>query len=306
VNVLAICIAAAAAVGFAMSSSLQHRANERLSAGQRESWPLAALLRRPSWVVGQILALISFFLHAVALRLGLLVVVQPVVVSGIVLAVPVRAALERQRPAGREIGMVALTAAGLSLFLVSGHPTGQDVAPSTLTAAVVAAVAAVATLVVVRLSRGRSELARAHLYGAAAGLLFGITAGMVKLATTMSASAHGPIGHVWALLTAWPTWVVVVVGLWGVSLNQRAYRCGPLSASMPILNIINVVFAIGFGIAVFHERPASSLPALAGQLVGLAIIVMGLRGVARSQLLDDQGPTRPTHADGVDGTHLGR
>ncbi len=288
-NVLAIGIAAAAAIGFALSSSLQHRANERLPASHRDSWPLVALLHRPSWVVGQILALISFLLHAVALRLGLLVVVQPVVVSGIVLAVPVRAALEGRKPAAREIGMVALTAGGLSLFLVSGHPTAHDVAPRTPAAAVVAVVGAMVTVGVIRLARGRSELPRAHLYGAAAGLLFGLTAGLVKLATTMSAVARGPMGYFWALLTAWPTWVVVVIGLWGVSLNQRAYRCGPLSASMPVLNIVNVVVAIGFGIVVFHERPASSVPALVGQLVGLAIIVIGLRGVAQSHLLDDLG-----------------
>ncbi|MGN6782012.1 MAG: DMT family transporter [Marmoricola sp.] len=286
-NALAICIAAASAVGFALSSSLQHRANERLASTHRGGGHLAALLRRPWWVVGQVLALTSFTLHAVALRIGLIVVVQPVVVSGIVLAVPVRAALERRIPAMREIGMVALTAAGLSLFLVSANPTAHDVSPRTGTAAIATAVGVLATLLVVRLARNRPGLARAHLYGAAAGLLFGLTAGLVKLATTMSSTAHGPAGQLWALLTAWPTWAVVVVGISGVSLNQRAYRCGPLSASIAILNIIDVLVAIGFGIVVFHERPASSVPAVLGQLVGIVVIVVGLRGVARSHALDD-------------------
>ena len=286
-NALAICVAAASAVGFAVSSSLQHRANERLAATHRGGGHLAALLRRPWWVVGQALALGSFTLHAVALRIGLLVVVQPVVVSGIVLAVPVRAALERRVPAAREIGMVALTAAGLSLFLVSANPTVRDVSARAGTAAVVTAVGAVVTLGLVRASSGRPGLTRAHLYGAAAGLLFGLTAGLVKLATTMSASAHGPLGQLWALLTAWPTWAVVVVGISGVSLNQRAYRCGPLSASMPILNIVDVLVAIGFGIVVFQERPASDVLAVIGQLVGFVVIVVGLRGVALSHVLDD-------------------
>jgi hypothetical protein len=287
VNALAICIAAASAVGFALSSSLQHRANERLVATHRGGGHLAALLRRPWWVVGQLLALTSFALHAVALRIGLIVVVQPVVVSGIVLAVPVRAALERRIPAAREIGMVALTAAGLSLFLVSANPSAHDVSPRTGTAAIVTAIGGLVTLGVVRLAHGRPGLTRAHLYGAAAGLLFGLTAGLVKLATTLSASAHGALGQLWALLTAWPTWAVVVVGISGVSLNQRAYRCGPLSASIAILNIVDVLVAIGFGIVVFHERPASSVLAVLGQLVGLLVIVVGLRGVARSNLLDE-------------------
>ncbi len=289
-NALAICVAAASAVGFAMSSSLQHHANEKLVATHRGNRHLAALLRRPWWVVGQALALVSFTLHAVALRLGLMVVVQPVVVSGIVLAVPVRAALERRIPAAREISMVALTAAALSLFLVSADPTVHDVAPRSGTAAVVTAVGAVLTLGVVWLANGRPGLVRAHLYGAAAGLLFGLTAGLVKLATTMSATGSGPVGQLWALLAAWPTWAVVVVGLSGVSLNQRAYRCGPLSASMPILNIVDVLVAIGFGVVVFHERPATGALAILGQLVGIVVIVLGLVGVARSHVLDDPDP----------------
>jgi len=293
VNALAICIAAASAVGFALSSSLQHRANEKLVATHPGGGHLAVLLRRPWWVVGQVLALTSFTLHAVALRIGLLVVVQPVIVSGIVLAVPVRAALERRIPAAREIGMVALTAAGLSLFLVSANPSAHDDSPRAGTAAVVAAVGALVALGVVRLASGRPDLTRAHLYGAAAGLLFGLTAGLVKLATTISASAHGAVGQLWALLTAWPTWAVVVVGICGVSLNQRAYRCGPLSASIVILNIVDVLVAIGFGIVVFHEHPASSVLAILGQLVGIVVIVIGLRGVARSHVLDDAVEAAP-------------
>lgn len=298
-NVLAICVAAASAVGFALSSSLQHRANERLVAAHRGGGHLTALIRRPWWVVGQVLALTSFSLHAVALRLGSLVVVQPVVVSGIVLAVPVRAALERRVPAGREIGMVALTAAGLSLFLLSANPPDHHVAPRTLIAAAATGVGAAITLGVVRLARGRPGLTRAHLYGAAAGLLFGLTAGLVKLATTMMSSGHGLLGQLWALLTAWPSWAVVVVGVAGVSLNQRAYRCGPLSASIAILNIVDVLVAIAFGIVVFHERPASSVAAILGQLVGLVVTVAGIRGVARSHALDDQAVSGPTASDAV-------
>lgn len=289
-DVLAIVVAAASAVGFAVSSSLQHRANEHLVATHRGGSHLRALLRRPWWLVGQVLALVSFGLHAVALRLGPLVVVQPVVVSGIVLAVPVRAALERRVPAAREVGMVALTTAGLALFLVSSAPTVPDRAPRTVTAAVVAAAGFVAAVVGARLVVRRSGGVRAHGYGAAAGVLFGITAGLVKLATTMAASGSGLGGQLWALLTAWPTWALVVVGLTGVSLNQRAYRSGPLSASMPLLNIVDVLVAIGFGVVVFHERPSTGVVAVLGQVVGIVVILIGLRGAARTHALEDAAP----------------
>jgi hypothetical protein len=82
----------------------------------------------------------------------------------------------------------------------------------------------------------------------------------------------------------------VVVGVSGVSLNQRAYRSGPLSASMPLLNIVDVLVAIGFGIVVFGERPADSAAAILGQLAGIVVILVGLRGAARSHLLDEPVP----------------
>ncbi len=96
---IALLTAACSAAGFALSTSLQHMAADRApEATQGTHRLLAHLARRPWWVVGQFVAVGSFALHALALRLGALVVVQPVVVSGIVLAVPVSAALARRLP----------------------------------------------------------------------------------------------------------------------------------------------------------------------------------------------------------------
>jgi len=80
---------------------------------------------------------------------------------------------------------------------------------------------------------------------------------------------------------------VVAVGLSGVTLNQRAYRVAPLSASMPLLNMVNVLVALIFGFVVFGETISRSPGALAGQLVALACIAVGLRRLARSHVLDD-------------------
>jgi hypothetical protein len=68
----------------------------------------------------------------------------------------------------------------------------------------------------------------------------------------------------------------VLLGLSGVAVNQRAYRLGALSASMPILNIVNVGVALTLGLLVFHEVPAHTPTALMGQMFALACICFGL------------------------------
>lgn len=293
VSVAAVCLAALSAAGFAVSTPLQHHANTAVREDPQSTGGFGALVRRPWWVLGQVMAMVAFTLHAVALHLGALILVQPIVVSGIVLAVPVRAALGRRPPRRGELTTVAVTAAGLAMFLVAARPGASQftVVPAALgTTAAGAALAAAAAFWAGR----RRGVPRASGYGLACGVLFGVTGGLVKLAATHVAEGHGPAGHVWALLSAWPAWAVVLTGLSGVVLNQRAYRAAPLSASMPLLNIVDVVVAIGFGLLVFGEVPAHSPSALLGEAVALGLMLVGLRRLAREE--DDGSADAPRPA----------
>ena len=84
---------------------------------------------------------------------------------------------------------------------------------------------------------------------------------------------------------------MLAAGLSGVAINQRAYRAARLSASMPVLNIVDVLVALIFSVIVFGETPAHSPLALAGQLVGFACVAIGLRRLSRSELFaDDRAP----------------
>jgi drug/metabolite transporter (DMT)-like permease len=268
VNGLALVVAACSAAGFAVSSALQHHANGDLPGDLGTAGTVRALLRRPRWVVGQGLALAAFLLHAGALRLGVLVLVQPVVVSGIVLAVPVRAALGRRLPGRGELATVAVTVAGLALFLVAANPRSTH--PPATGLAVLATVVGGALAAAAALWAGRRHGAgQATGYGLACGVLFGLTAGLVKLAV-----ADGAL---------WAACAVVLTGLSGMALNQRAYRAAPLSASMPLLNVVDVLVAIGFGVVVFGETPAHGWAATSGQVVALVLMGWGLRRLARTE-----------------------
>jgi hypothetical protein len=274
VSGLALILALLCASFFAVSSSVQHQAAQ----GAPESAVgllglLGYLIRQPAWLVGQFLAVCAFALHASALNAGAIAVVQPIVVSGIVWAVPARAALSRRLPSLNELRAVLITAVGLAVFLVASNPSAGTHAGLGLgTLGLVLAGVALALAANLAASRVHDNPRRkAFYYGVVGGVLFGLVAGMLKLALQELNT-----GGVMGLLTAWPTYGLLVAGAGGVLTNQRAYRTAGLSASMPALNIVNGLTSLTFGFTVFSEVPRHSPLFLAVEAAALACMAFGL------------------------------
>ncbi len=277
---VAAAIALTAACSFAVSNSLQHRAaggvpREVSGAGQ----VLLHLTRNPWWVAGTALSFIGMLLHATALRWGSLALVQPLLLMGVVLAIPFRAALERTWPRREELGAVAVTVVGLATFLASvtlapGQATPRRTVALAMTLAglLLAAVAAAAGR---RWCRERDRL-HAGLLGATAGCLFGVSAGLLKLIGGDITGGQIPSSLLVLLVLA-----LVGVGILGTAMNQRAYQIASLAFSMPLVNVTGVLVAIVFGAAVFGELPGHSPTGLVAQLLGLGVLAVGLRAIGR-------------------------
>jgi hypothetical protein len=274
VTLLAVTFALLSAATFAVSSSVQHQAAEGAPESARTLVELLGyLVRRPLWLIGQFLATCAFVLHASALHSGPIAVVQPIVVSGIVWAVPARAAMSRRMPSVTELRAVLITATGLAVFLVASDPTAGSPAalgPGTITFALLGvAIAAVANTAA---SRVRQDPRRkAFLLGVVGGVLFGLVAGFMKL--TLQEVGSGGLA---ALATSWPTYALVLAGTGGVLTNQRAYRTAGLSGSMPALNIVNGLISLTFGFTVFSEVPRHSPLFLAMEVLALGCMATGL------------------------------
>lgn len=290
---LGLAAAFASAATFGLSTSLQHRVvGATDSAQDTGARLLARLVRRPSWVFGIGLSVVAFCLHAFAITIGALALVQPVIVTGIVFAVLIRAALDRRRPSRREVAWVVVTWAGLASFISVVHAgPGSDV-PRSGVALLFAALAMVLAGVAVRLADAATTTERRGVWlGVAAGILFGLVAGLLKLvtATALTAPSH--------VLLQWPAWVMVVTGLWAMTMNQRAYQVTRLSVSMPVLNIVDVVVALGFAAVVFGETLAVSPGAVVAQVLGLCAMGLGVRQLARSEeKVDEAADRRPALA----------
>jgi hypothetical protein len=53
-----------------------------------------------------------------------------------------------------------------------------------------------------------------------------------------------------------------------------------MSVTTPVLNIAQVMVAIGFGVVIFGEDPGSTLPVVAGEVLGLAVILLSVGKLA--------------------------
>ena len=274
--IAAVVVAFASTCSVALSTSLQHRSAGQAPASVRTSLGvLRFVVTQPAWLLGILIGAVAFVLHAAALKLGAIALVQPIMIAGVVLAVPVRAAMDRSRPSKRELNSVAITAVGLATFLVMANPLPSTDPPDRQAALLGTLLCLGAAAAMSALSaRADHARTRAMLLGVSAGILFGLVAALIKL--VVNELGDGPA----ELLTSWPLWALVGAGVCGMAINQRAYQIAPLSMSMPVLNVVDVLVAVGLGAWVFGEPPAHGPTALVIQAAALACMGLGLHQIA--------------------------
>lgn len=263
------------AFAFAVSSSLKH-----VSAGQVPPAQdlgarslggfVRATLAHPLWLGGIGADVVGLSLQVLALHLGGLAVVQPLLISGLLFALVLR-----RRSGGvvgrRELGWATLVGAALAGFLlVSGSADpGAPVSAADHGPAVAAAVLGfLLTGVFVLLGRRQRKASRsAALLGIAVGIVYAATAALLKALTTIA--LHGPI----PLFTSWQLYVVVMLGAAGLLLNQIAFQAGPLAASLPAIATVDPLLSIVIGVTVYDEPIRHGL--LAGTGLTMLLLVLG-------------------------------
>lgn len=279
-NLVALVLAVGAAATFGLSTSLQHLVSSRLGTSRPDRMMLT-LIRTPTWVLGMSLSVVAFVLHALALSAGALMVVQPVIVTGVVFAVFIRAALDRRAPTYAEVAWASVTWAGLALFLTgTGVPAPAVGLPAHPGVFVVVLLGAVLLAAVAAGRCPDGSVAKGMWLGVVSGVLFGLVAVLLKLTLAVAASGAS------TLVVSWAPWLMVGCGSCAVLVNQRAYQTAPLSVSMPILNVVDVLVALGFAAVVFGEIPAHGPMAVALEGVGFAAMTLGVTRLAR---LEDRG-----------------
>lgn len=274
-----VATALASALAAATSSILQHH-SARTAPDGRTHRLLGHLVTRPAWLFGLIAAGAGLVLHVIALAHGQLALVQPLLISGVLFALPISALLEGRRPSGREWLLALCVVAGLGLFLLASRPSpghvhldADNLAWST---GAVSALFVVLALVATRW--GRWQRHSATILGTAAGIGYGAVAALIKEAAYVFR-----LGGIVHLLSDWPLYVLIVVGAAALGVTQMAYRAGPLAKSMPALTVTDPAASVLLGILVFQERLASSPLAIALQVIGFVVMAVAAAQLARRE-----------------------
>jgi drug/metabolite transporter (DMT)-like permease len=274
---MAVALALLAALLFAGGTVLQQKVAETASEDEAlKAGFLLRLARRPQWLAGIALDAGGFVCQAIALGLGRLVVVQPILATSVVFALPLGNRLTGQHIGRREVIAALAVAAGLAVFLVVADPSGgRDDATATAWIVSFAVIGVVcAALVAAGLRAGPGP--KATLFGIATGILFGLSAALTK--TCVERVDEGVLG----LLGDWELYALIVVGWVGMTLCQASLQTGRLASAMATQMVLDPVTSVLLGTLAFDETIHTSAAGLVGSLVALVVMLTGLVVLATS------------------------
>ena len=248
-NPLAIVFALLAAVMFGLGNALEHQVARTMpSAGGVGVRLLARLARSPRWVLGMLNDVGAFGFQAAALAFGGLLVVQPLLVSGLLVALALAARWSGHRVSVSEWASALVLCLALAAFLVEASPTGGDAhAPFSQWLPAVGPVVAAIVLAVAVAGR-LSGRGRAALLGMSAGGLFGISSSLTK---TFVAQIQRGVPYT---ATHWEVYTLAVLSIVGILLTQSGFQSGSLATSLPALEATEPLIAAWIGVSVLHER----------------------------------------------------
>lgn len=270
-HAVSIVSAVGAAVAFAFAALLQQESAELVDPEKAMSLKiLLDLARRVRWIGGFACMLAGFGLQAFALANGPVALVQPIVTLELALAIPLGIARRRKRAGRREWLGIATVCVGVSLFLLISSPAAGTPNPDIsqwIAALIPIGVVAVAVAGFGAVSSGPR---RAMALGAAAGIAFGVLSALTKSTTYVISTG---VGHV---LTSWPPYAAVGVGIASLVVSQSAYQAGPLAYSMPFVGVLEPLVAVLIGETILNEQIRLSGPLLAAEVLAAAIAVIGI------------------------------
>ncbi|MFY9919291.1 MAG: DMT family transporter [Mycobacterium sp.] len=235
------------------------------------------LLRDGRWWLGSLVAAAGFALQAAALGFGSVLLVQAILVTSLLFALPVNARLSHRQVTRWEWLWAALLAAAVVVIVTVGNPTEGHSRASLETWTAVVAVLGPALVLCVLGSNMVKGPASAVLLGLVSGALWGVFAVLTKgvvdrLDDGLWAMVRTPELYVWAL-----------VAIAGTAYQQSSFRAGSLTASLPTMTVAEPVVGSVLGVVVLGE---ALRPGDAGRftlIVAVIAMVVSTAALARGE-----------------------
>lgn len=292
---IAVPAALAAAACFGAAGVFQRQATHE-SPRHRPLSPalLVDLVQNNAFRSGTLLGALGFGLQVLALRYGPLVLVQPLLVTGVLFYLVIGAAMGH-RQVDRTLALGALLAVtGLAAFLVVARPV-----PGRGTFSVAAALGlGIGLIVVVVACLALAAVVHSEIrtlpLAVATAVFYGATASLVR------SLASGSLDS--SLLLRWELYAVMVIGPAGFLLNQNAFQVGTVGAlALGTITVGDPLVAIGLGVAWLGESISTSPWAITVEVMALAVMVGGVFLLAlRAQRLTEHLDAERERSSGRD------
>ena len=198
-----------------------------------------------------------------------LAIVQPLLVTTVVFALPLGYLLTRQHVGRREVVGAAVILLGLGLFAYFGDPAGgNDNAPGSQWAVVIVLIVAASAVLLSFGSRGGLAM-KAAVYGTVAGMLFGLSASLTKPTVEY---LHESVA---TMLSHWEAYALAIAGVGGFVLQQVSLGTGRLAPSVATVSVANPIVGILIGVFLLDERLSRPAWHVVVAVIGLSLALVG-------------------------------
>jgi hypothetical protein len=286
-----------AAFLFALAAFMQHRVARRTTPGGDGILSglyalMSTLLRNAAWLLGWLVNLAGFVVQGIALHLGSVAAVQPLLATQLMFALPMSSLERRTWPRARDWASAGAICAALVLLLVVVRvaPLEGEADRSRVVLASIAATAAVVVLVPLAVQVGRNTTSL--VCATCAGLAFAMNAVFIKL--TASDLVDRGVGYT---ARDWVGYALAASTAVGLVLGQAAYANGPLPWAVATMNAVNPIASYAVGVLAFPVGLHLSALDLAGVAGAGALLLLGAWGLASSPsawtVLPERGAEAP-------------
>jgi drug/metabolite transporter (DMT)-like permease len=266
---LVLLLALLAAVFMAIGIVVRQRATLDVPQDQGVSSAMfTTLLRRRLWWAGTAAALAGYVCQALALAEGSLLLVQPLLVSSLLFALPMSAHLAHRRVTPGEWAWAVVLTVALTVFvLMAKTRPGNYRASAPAWTAACAVGCAVVVVVCVAVAARATGRPRAVLLAIAVGVLFGVVAVLTKIVMHLLVEDGIP-----GVLTEPALYLLTVLGVGAMLLQQSAFHAGALQTSVPTMLVLEPVVAVVLGAVVLHEHLSVTGPSSVA--ISVAVVAM--------------------------------
>ena len=281
-TVLAPLLGLVVAFLFALSAYFQQRAARRTHRQGRSVAAAAValmstLVRDRIWLQGWGFNLAGFAVQALALHLGSVATVQPMLATQLLFALPMSSLERRIWPRALDWLGAGCLCAGLVVLILVVHVKPLEGNPDRgrILLSVIAVAAAIVVLIPMASRLGPGALVLVS--GACAGLCFAMTAVYIKL-TTDDLVNHG-VGYT---ARDWVGYALAGSTLVGLVLGQGAFANGPLPWAVAAKETSNPLASYAIGVLAFPVQFPTDAGALTGLGLAGALVVTGAVALAHS------------------------